>query len=123
LSGVEQSAESSSPGPSSRREVLAIIAIVVGLALFMAARSVIRFFSAHPTSEQCSALLDRYVEHLAHAAEPSPVPSAVQDARVRAREKAERDPEFVACTDALTRAQADCAMAAHNADEFERCLQ
>jgi hypothetical protein len=103
--------------------VLATFAIVLGLALVLVGQSAKRFFSAHPTSDQCSALLDRYVEHLAHAAEPSPSPSAIQESRDRARARAEHDPEFVTCSARLTREEVDCAMAAHNADEVERCLE
>lgn len=115
------------PSPSrpraSRAEVLATLAIVVGFGAFVALRGAMRALAPHPTHDECSALLDRYVEHLAHAAEPKPAASTIAERTRIARSKAKSDPEFATCTRSLTSAQADCAMGAHDADEFERCLE
>jgi hypothetical protein len=68
-------------------------------------------------------MLDRYAEHLAHAAEPKPSAAAVND-RVRAtRVEAASNAAFPQCTDEITKEQAACALASTYADEFERCLQ
>jgi hypothetical protein len=109
---------------ATRAEVLATLAIVTALAAVVVGRAVWRRVGPHPSAEECSALLDRYVEHLV-AAEggPLPVPAqALSERRARARAKAERDAEFARCPIALTRDEATCALGAHSADEFERCL-
>jgi hypothetical protein len=111
------------PRQSSRAEVLATLAIVLGLAGIVVAGRIAHRLASHPSEAECGALLDRYVEHLAHAFEPSPSLSAIAEARLLAREKADSNVELAACADELTRDQARCAMAAHDADEFERCLE
>jgi hypothetical protein len=108
---------------ASRAEVLATLAIVVGLGAFVALRSAGKTLAPHPSRDECSALLDRYVDHLAHAAEPKPAASTIAERTRVARSRAEKDPEFATCAEALTREQAACAMNANDADQFERCLQ
>jgi hypothetical protein len=112
-----------SPPASSRAELLAaagIVALVVGAVVVARVRHAL---APHATAAQCAALLDRYVEHLAHAAEPAPAASTIAAERAEARARAATDARFARCPDELTAAQASCAMDAHDADELERCIE
>lgn len=109
--------------PSSRSEVLAttaVIGVMIGAVLALDAR---RTLGPRATAAQCEALLSRYVEHLAHAAEPEPAASAIAAQRDAARAQARESPAFARCPRELSHDAADCALGAHSADEFERCLQ
>lgn len=112
------------PRPSSNRvEVLATMAIVgtmVGAVLVNAAR---RSLGPRATAAQCQAMLSRYVEQLARAAEPDPVSSAIAAQRAAAQATAAQSPAFARCPRDLSHDAADCALGSNNADEFERCLQ
>lgn len=109
--------------PSSRSEVLATAAILGAIVAVILALEARRSLAPRATTAQCSALLDRYVEHLARAAEPEPAASAVALQRGLAQEQARQSATFAACPRKLSHEAADCALRAHNADEFERCLQ
>ncbi len=107
---------------ATRGEVIATVAVVGGLAAIIATGPVRRRFAEHPSPEECVALLDRYVEHVVRAADPK-VPGGDLSARqAQARALSSTDPAFARCTTSLTRKEAECAMRANNADEFERCL-
>ena len=111
-------------GRATRAEVIATLSLLALAVAIVAGRAVLRRTAAHPTRDECDALLDRYVEHLV-AAEGGPLPVPPQvlaDRRARARAKAAADPEFARCPTALTREEATCALRANGADEFERCL-
>jgi hypothetical protein len=112
----------SAPATTRAAEVVSTIIIVALVVGFVASRPIRRRFAAHPSTEQCAALLDRYVEHLAHAADPRAAASAIEEQRARTRALAAKDPDFGRCSQTITRDEADCAMKAQNADEFERCL-
>jgi hypothetical protein len=103
--------------------VLATIAILAGLIGLVSWRGVRARFADHPTQAQCAALLDRYVEHLTHAADPKPTPATIATQQAQARARAAQDPAFARCTSELTLAETECAMRADSADTFERCLQ
>jgi hypothetical protein len=106
------------PRVAARREVLATLAIVLGLAALLGARSLQRRFAAHPTAEQCSAMLDRYAEQRARAARPdgdhSPEPGPPTTPHPPA--------DIARCTKELTMSELGCAMRSGYADELERCL-
>jgi hypothetical protein len=99
---------------------VAVIGAVVGAILVLHAR---RALAPRATPAQCTALLNRYVEHLAHAAEPHPAASTIAAQRILAQKEARQSPVFASCPRRLSHQDADCALEAHNADEFERCLQ
>lgn len=67
-------------------------------------------------------MLDRYVEHIVYANDPKPKPAEITARKAQARALAEEDQAFARCPTHLTREEADCALRAVNADEFERCL-
>jgi len=95
-----------------RREVIATLAIVGGLAWVPVVRAVLRRLSAHPTPERCAAMLDRYAE---------------QEARSRARMPLESHvaldaPDVERCRRELTDAEVECALGAAYVDAIERCL-
>jgi len=98
--------------------VLATLAIVLGLVALLAARWIQRRFAAHPTAEQCGAMLDRYAEQRARAARPDgalgPAPGPPTSPHPPA--------DIARCTKELTTAELGCAMRSGHADELERCL-
>ena len=109
-------------GPVTRGEVLATLAIVGGLAVVIVSGPLYRRLSAHPSTDTCTALLDRYVEHVVRAAEPDIPAGELATRKARARDISASDAMFARCTTALTQREAECALRAGNADEFERCL-
>lgn len=103
---------------AARREILATLAIVFGLLALLGGQRLRRRFSAHPTAEQCGAMLDRYAEQRARAARPdgdrSPEPGPPT---------APHPPADIArCARELTMDELGCAMRSGYADELERCL-
>ncbi len=76
----------------------------------------------HIEDHECLALLDHYTELLVRSDRPTA--GAAERARLKAeaRAKAQRDPEFLRCSSAVSRAQFECAMSAHDVDSMERCL-
>lgn len=73
-------------------------------------------------SEECTALLDRYVEKLVGSDRPDVGAAELLRLQVEARETASRDPAFRDCTKAVSRRQMDCAMRAETVDRMEICL-
>jgi hypothetical protein len=108
----------SSP-PPTRPEVLATLAIIGGLLGVLGARAILRRLGPHPSPDQCAAMLERYAEHQARAADLSERPSrhAAPDGGQKASPA-----EVARCARELTSGEFDCAMRANNADELERCL-
>jgi hypothetical protein len=75
-----------------------------------------------PTHDECDALLDHYVELLVSSDRPGTSAADLHKLKLQAREKAEVDPEFAACSDRVSRRAFECAMSAPNADSLEQCL-
>lgn len=116
MSGIEKVPK------ATRADVVGTAAVLLGFSLVVLGLGVYRRFSAHPTREQCEALLERYVTHIAHAVDPKPSASALAERRRLAREAAEKNSSFSACTQEMTMAEHTCAMQANDADALERCL-
>jgi hypothetical protein len=81
------------------------------------------------TAGECSQMLDRYIEMSLHD-DPSlttlpPTQAAV--ARDAKKEQKKRDPSYRLkehqCADEVRKNEFDCAMAAHNPNEWEACIQ
>jgi hypothetical protein len=114
-----------SPLSGARADMLATLAIVAATGLAVGGPALVRRLSAHPSQEQCAELLDRYVEHIAHAVDPKPSASALAERRALARDTRElvtSSAAFSRCVSDLTLDEVDCAMKAGGADAFERCL-
>jgi len=77
----------------------------------------------HATPEECSALLDRYVELLVRERDPAVSDLDLSSKKELAREKAAHDEAFAACPKEVGAREMRCAMAAPNVDEFEKCLE
>ena len=75
-----------------------------------------------PTSEECDALLDHYVELLVNSDRPGTTAADLHKLKLQAREKAKIDPEFAACSERVSRRALECALSAPNADVLEQCL-
>lgn len=116
MSGIEKA------HPAARADVLATVAILLAFSLVVLAFVFYRRFSAHPTPEQCEALLERYITHVAHAVDPKPQASALAERRKLARAAADKHGAFAACAEELTMDEHTCGMQAQSADELERCL-
>ena len=113
MSGVE-------PAPASRTEVAGTIAIVVAACAIALLPPLFRRLAAHPTAEECADLVERWAEHSTRQAEPEAAASVIATRRGEARL---RSWTIGRCEAELTEAEARCARAAQNADEFERCVQ
>lgn len=72
--------------------------------------------------EQCGQLLDRYTDKVIDQARPSTKAAERLELQQAARKKAKLDPAFSQCSARVNQEQFDCAMAAGNADQIERCL-
>lgn len=107
---------------ASRSEVVTTLLIVGALLGYLGVRSIRRTLAAHPSPEVCQAMLDRYVEHVVYAQEAKPTASELATRKAQARALAAEDQAFARCPTLLTQDEADCAMHANTADEFERCL-
>jgi len=77
----------------------------------------------HATLAECEVLLDRYVELLVRDRDPKADEGSVARQKSATREKAAHDPSFAACPKEVSAHAFDCAMAAPNADELEKCLE
>lgn len=75
-----------------------------------------------PTSSECDALLDHYVELLVNSDRPGTNAGDLHKLQLQAREKAKTDPEFLQCSGRVSRRQYECAMQASSADLLEQCL-
>ncbi|MRG95236.1 hypothetical protein [Polyangium spumosum] len=107
---------------ASRVEVVTTLVIVLLVVGFVASKPLRRALAAHPSPETCAALLDRYVEHVVHAIDAKPPAAELAARKAQARSIAGGDRKFARCPTYLTADEAECAMRAGNADEFERCL-
>lgn len=114
---------STDPRPHpARADALATLVLLGAFALAALVPALSRRLGPHPSQDECLALLDRYVEHLARARSESPRPSAVESWREAARKAASSSPTLSRCTELLTVDEAACAKSAPDADAFERCL-
>jgi len=77
----------------------------------------------HATLAECEILLDRYVELLVRDRDPKADEGSIARQKSATREKAARDPSFAACPKEVSARAFDCAMAAPNADELEKCIE
>lgn len=108
--------------PATRIEVVTTLLIVGGFIGLLGVRSLRRTLAEHPSKEVCQAMLDRYVEHIVYAIEPKPKAAELNSFKAQARALAAEDQAFARCPTYMTRDEADCALKANTADEFERCL-
>ncbi len=106
---------------AARADVLATAAILGAVGLGVAARPALRALADRPAPEACVALLDRYVELVARAADPDATAAAIAQRKETAWTAA-GEPRFARCEAELTREEVACGLAAGNADELERCL-
>lgn len=75
-----------------------------------------------PSPAECDVLLAHYVELLVNSDRPGTNAAELHKLQLQAREKAEEDPEFRACSERVSRRAYDCAMSASNPDVLEQCL-
>jgi hypothetical protein len=76
----------------------------------------------HISAEQCTALLDRYVELLVASDGRKSSTEEILRLQREARARAAQDPEFARCTEEVSKQEWECAMRAPTADDVERCL-
>ncbi len=106
----------------SRAEIVTTIVLVALFVGFVVTKPLRRRLADHPSPDVCAELLEKYVEHVVTAIEPKPLAGELALRKTQARNLAAEDPSFSRCPSFLTREEAECAMRAGNADEFERCL-
>ncbi len=109
-------------GPARRHAALAfgVIALTFGS---VGAKRVAARRAPAPTTEQCLALVDRYVERSLVQRDESLRPTELAAAVEKARTTPEHAQDAADCARRLTREQVECAVAAGNVDQLERCLQ
>jgi hypothetical protein len=73
-------------------------------------------------AEECTALLDRYVEKLVGSDRPGLTAGDLVRLQAEARSTAQTDPSFRDCPKVVSRRQMDCAMRAETVDRMEICL-
>jgi hypothetical protein len=103
-------------------EMVAVLAIVV------ACVGALAFAHFRPGDEPappeaCAEILRRYADARMRQADPRPTASALAAQRAAAQRRAERSPRFERCPRAMRARDAECALAAGDADQIERCLQ
>jgi hypothetical protein len=74
------------------------------------------------TGEECDRLLDRYVELLLRQDDPKVGAAEINRHQVETRIRATSNGPFLRCRREVSREQMDCALAAYNPDEIERCM-
>jgi hypothetical protein len=72
--------------------------------------------------DECTQLLDRYVVLLTNSDRPEATAEQRNHMRQRAKELANKDPQFGKCSEQVSRRKFECAMNAPNTDLFEQCL-
>jgi hypothetical protein len=75
-----------------------------------------------PTTAECNALLDRYLEKLLGSDRPGLSAGEILKLQGEARARAATDPSFAECPKRVSRRAYDCAMAAETVDRMEICL-
>ncbi len=88
----------------------------------LAAALVAQGCGKQPSHDECAALLDHYVELLVSSDRPGTNAAELHKLQLQARDKAQDDPEFRACSERVSRRKLECAMSASNADVLEQCL-
>ena len=106
---------------ATRGDVLATVAILGAVGLGVATRPALRALAERPSPEACVALLDRYVELVARAADPDASASTIAQRKETAWASA-GEARFARCEAELTREEVACGLTAGNPDELERCL-
>lgn len=101
-----------------RRVVIAAVLVVVAVGSLLAGCR----RGPPVTRDECDRLLDRYAEMLARVDQPRLAAAEVVRLQSETRARAAHHRAFQACTAELSREQMDCALAAYNLDEIERCL-
>ncbi len=77
----------------------------------------------HASADECNALLDRYVELLVREQDPKADETELKRQKMVTRQKAANDPSFATCPKEVSSGELQCAMAAPNVDEFEKCME
>ncbi len=103
------------PSPSGARARALLAAFLAAAVLGPGCRDPV-------TRTECNALLDRYVELLAHTNGKDTSAPAIEDLQRQARDLAATDPAFADCEREVSRRQLECALAAPTADRLEICL-
>lgn len=75
-----------------------------------------------PSPAECDRLLDRYTELLLRADNPRVSAAEIERHQAETRRRAASHQAFRDCPREVSREQMDCALAAFNPDEIERCL-
>jgi len=78
--------------------------------------------SPRVTPQECTALLDRYVEQLLRRDDPDASPSLIEKKQAEARQKAASHHDFLRCPERVSHEEMQCALHSANADATERCL-
>jgi hypothetical protein len=79
--------------------------------------------SRHATSADCDKVMDHYVDMLVRESNPGIGGGELYARYQEARKRAGEEPSFVSCPKEITARDVECALAAVNVAELERCLE
>jgi hypothetical protein len=109
------------PVSATRADLLGALAVIVVTAVLALGPQLQARLGAHPSAEECEALVERYVElkerSVSEKIDPKRYGAALEDAKRAA------GPSFSACTTQITREELSCTRRANHVDELERCLR
>ena len=106
-----------------RRDMLAAVGVVAALIALVAGKQLVRWLAPHPTDQQCSELLDHYLEQASRQRAPLADEADIAAAQKKAREAPAYLADVAACRRRLTAEQVECGLSSPNVDDLERCLQ
>ncbi len=107
----------------ARRHAIAAGTVVAALLLAVLGPRVASRLAPSPTSDQCTRLVDRYLEQAERQKNPEARGDEIAHAVRDAQSSPDRERDVADCRRRLTRAQVECGLAAPNVDELERCVQ
>jgi len=125
-SGKPRGGEPASGGADAvgmRRDFLAAFGVVSLIVGVVVGKWLIQRFAPRPSEQQCSELLDRYLQHASRQYDPEVDDDDIDTARERSRGQATRIADVGTCQRELTEAQVRCGLASPNVDDMERCMQ
>jgi hypothetical protein len=124
--GAPRASEPASDGGEAmgvRRDFLAALTVVTLIVGLVVGKWLVQRFAPRPSEEQCSELLDRYLQHASRQHDPEVDDDDIDTARERSHGQPTRIADVGTCQRELTEAQVRCGLASPNVDDMERCMQ